>query len=63
MEAVFEKPYPARAAVGVLSLPRNVSIEAEAIMIIENWSMLFFWYSREFGAQGSRGFNILYTKY
>ena len=36
MEAVFEKPYPARAAVGVLSLPRNVSIEAEAIMIIEN---------------------------
>jgi len=36
MEDVFEKPYPARAAVGVLSLPRNVSIEAEAIMIIEN---------------------------
>ena len=36
MEAVFDKPYPARAAVGVLSLPRNVCIEAEAIMIIEN---------------------------
>ena len=36
MEAVFDKPYPARAAVGVASLPRNVCIEAEAIMIIEN---------------------------
>ena len=36
METVFEKPYPARAAVGVLSLPRNVCIEAEAIMVIAN---------------------------
>ena len=36
MEDVFDKPYPARAAVGVASLPRNVCIEAEAIMIIEN---------------------------
>ena len=36
MESVFVKPYPARAAVGVLSLPRNVCIEAEAIMVIAN---------------------------
>ena len=36
METVFEKPYPSRAAVGVLSLPKNVCIEAEAIMVIEN---------------------------
>jgi enamine deaminase RidA (YjgF/YER057c/UK114 family) len=36
METFFEKPYPARAAVGVSSLPRDVCIEAEAIMIIEN---------------------------
>ena len=36
MEAVFDKPYPARAAVGVASLPRKVCMEAEAIMILEN---------------------------
>ena len=36
MEAVFDKPYPARAAVGVASLPRKVCVEAEAIMILEN---------------------------
>ena len=35
MEVIFEKPYPARAAVGVLSLPRNVCIEAEAITFLE----------------------------
>ena len=36
MESVFEKPYPARAAVGILSLPKNVCVEAEAIMVIED---------------------------
>ena len=36
MAAVFDEPYPARAAVGVVSLPKNVCVEAEAIMIIEN---------------------------
>ena len=36
MESIFKKPYPARAAVGVNSLPKNVCIEAEAIMILEN---------------------------
>ena len=36
MVTMFEEPYPARAAVGVVSLPKNVCVEAEAIMIIEN---------------------------
>ena len=34
MEEVFEKPYPARAAVGVKALPKGAQFEAEAIMVI-----------------------------
>jgi reactive intermediate/imine deaminase len=32
MEAVFNPPYPARAAVGVADLPRGAALEAEAVM-------------------------------
>ncbi|HEX5787059.1 MAG TPA: RidA family protein [Woeseiaceae bacterium] len=31
MEDYFSRPYPARAAVGVASLPKNADIEADAI--------------------------------
>lgn len=34
MEDYFEQPYPARAAVGVASLPKGVDIEAEAILAL-----------------------------
>ena len=34
MEAYFTKPYPARAALGVSSLPKGVDIEAEAILAL-----------------------------
>jgi len=34
MEGFFEQPYPARAAVGVASLPKGVDIEADAVLII-----------------------------
>ncbi|QTF92846.1 RidA family protein [Halomonas sp. BM-2019] len=34
MEEVFEKPYPARAAVGVKALPKGAQFEAEAVMVI-----------------------------
>ncbi len=30
----FSEPYPARAAVGVASLPRNAEVEAEAILSV-----------------------------
>jgi reactive intermediate/imine deaminase len=32
MEERFSQPYPARAAIGVASLPRNVAVEVEGIM-------------------------------
>jgi len=32
MEEFFTAPYPARAAVGVASLPRGAAVEAEAVM-------------------------------
>jgi len=32
MSEHFQEPYPARAAVGVASLPRNVAVEVEAVM-------------------------------
>ncbi len=32
MEDFFEAPYPARAAVGVQSLPKGVDVEADAIL-------------------------------
>ena len=34
MANYFEQPYPARAAIGVASLPKNVSVEMDAIMVI-----------------------------
>lgn len=34
MERYFEQPYPARAAVGVASLPKGVDVEADAILAI-----------------------------
>jgi len=34
MEERFAAPYPARAAIGVASLPKNVSVEVEGIMYL-----------------------------
>ena len=34
MEDYFSKPYPARAAVGVASLPKGVDVEADAILAL-----------------------------
>lgn len=34
MEDFFERPFPARAAVGVASLPRGVDVEADAILAL-----------------------------
>jgi len=34
MEDYFNEPYPARAAVGVASLPKGVDVEADAILAI-----------------------------
>ncbi len=34
MSAYFRQPYPARAAVGVASLPRAALIEADAILVL-----------------------------
>ena len=34
MEDYFEQPFPARAAVGVASLPRGVDVEADAVLAI-----------------------------
>ncbi len=35
MATFFAAPYPARAAVGVSSLPRGALVEADAVMHIE----------------------------
>ena len=35
MAAFFKQPYPARAAIGVASLPRGALVEADAILVIE----------------------------
>ena len=35
MAVYFTQPYPARAAIGVASLPRGALIEADAILVIE----------------------------
>ncbi len=35
MAGYFTQPYPARAAVGVASLPRNALVEADGVMVIE----------------------------
>jgi enamine deaminase RidA (YjgF/YER057c/UK114 family) len=34
MEDYFEAPFPARAAVGVASLPKGVDVEADAILAL-----------------------------
>ena len=34
MAQYFDEPYPARAAVGVAALPRDVAIEIDAIMVL-----------------------------
>jgi reactive intermediate/imine deaminase len=34
MATYFDAPYPARAAIGVASLPRGAEIEIEAVMVI-----------------------------
>ncbi len=34
MEDYFDQPYPARAAVGVASLPKGVDVEADAILAL-----------------------------
>ncbi len=34
MAAYFRQPYPARAAVGVASLPRDALIEADAVLVV-----------------------------
>ncbi|MBI2383057.1 MAG: RidA family protein [Gammaproteobacteria bacterium] len=35
MAQYFDKPYPARAAVGVAALPRGARIEADAILVLD----------------------------
>ena len=35
MAGYFNEPYPARAAVGVASLPKDVPVEMDAIMVLE----------------------------
>ncbi len=34
MENYFDQPYPARAAIGVASLPKGVDVEADAILAL-----------------------------
>ena len=34
MENYFQQPFPARAAVGVASLPKGVDVEADAILAL-----------------------------
>lgn len=34
MEEYFEQPFPARAAIGVASLPKGVDVEADAILAL-----------------------------
>ena len=36
MTEYFSQPYPARAAVGVASLPRGALVEADGVMVIES---------------------------
>jgi len=35
MAGYFQQPYPARAAIGVASLPKGVPVEMDAIMVID----------------------------
>lgn len=34
MASYFKEPYPARAAIGVASLPKGAAIEADAVMVV-----------------------------
>lgn len=34
MESYFTQPFPARAAIGVASLPKGVDVEADAILVV-----------------------------
>jgi enamine deaminase RidA (YjgF/YER057c/UK114 family) len=34
MATYFTQPYPARAAVGVASLPRGAQVEVEGVMVL-----------------------------
>ncbi len=36
MATYFHQPYPARAAVGVASLPRNALVEADGVMFLQD---------------------------
>jgi reactive intermediate/imine deaminase len=36
MAEYFNEPYPARAVLGVASLPKNASVEMDAIMVLSN---------------------------
>lgn len=36
MQEYFREPYPARAAVGVASLPKGVAVEMEAILVLDS---------------------------
>lgn len=36
MASYFKQPYPARAAVGVASLPKGVPVEMDAIMVLDD---------------------------
>jgi enamine deaminase RidA (YjgF/YER057c/UK114 family) len=36
MASYFHQPYPARAAVGVASLPRNALVEADGVLFIQD---------------------------
>jgi len=35
MAEYFSQPYPARAAIGVASLPKNAQVEMDAILVLE----------------------------
>jgi enamine deaminase RidA (YjgF/YER057c/UK114 family) len=35
MEKFFSHPYPARAAIGVASLPRGALVEADCVLVID----------------------------
>jgi reactive intermediate/imine deaminase len=35
MASYFQQPYPARAAVGVASLPRNALVEADGVIVLQ----------------------------
>lgn len=36
MATFFEAPYPARAAIGVASLPRSSAVEMDAVMVLDS---------------------------